>query len=762
MHPDNDESPDQWTDITGTNLGAKRMGHSKTLPKELASPFNDPIREDEVAEPQEFEIWEDAKSIPGSFVSDLPAWKEPQSTVRTVSPYPKPILQGGDDPNSEWETIAIDEETILKPSTRLRQRVEHGRLAFPVQDIMGRVRQATERAQRRNTDLIAPTSARKLAILPTFSTSNIPNDGLQRASSVYEDDKETCKPSFSSKQEAYTPEMSRALSKKRPFTFNFDRNVYGELVSSYSKSSSRASNDPFRYDGEGYSLFLNPSAEKEKVDDTVKVPVIKHVHLSPTSDEHPLSKLGEMVEATSGKKDTDGDWQTVTTEQAPHRALELTLRLNRDVGSSLADVSDASEDETFDQFIDASANSQKVRHTHHGRKGYDDISKTQTTSTGFPRQSHSVNRAQSRAAAAVRHLNRLSTDTSNMPKLSSKLSGLRKPVMSYNSLDSDPEQDEFETALPVSPNAVVETVSCRHKQWSGSIQRRDSQEILGLGTRDGDTPYKSRDFAHQSSLLDYSIPQLPFPLISLPEAALLQSERRKRGEEDHTEVGSMFAAKARSFTISTVSSYGPKTPNTPVYDAHYTSGLPKPQKAYQRHTPLRTLPYEPTQGQLNSSGILDTNSGSFFRTSLPTNTSLLSARFFRLSGFSARTRQRRDTLKHTSDAANLEYSFFSPSETELIRSAREDILYRRRQCPEEDGPQSRVFMVIVVITLLFPLIGLLALYGKFDATIAWYGKGQRGYLTAEQRGILKRQLFVEAVVYLGLIVSLSVYYSVHG
>lgn len=488
-----------------------------------------------------------------------------------------------------------------------------------------------------------------------------------------------------------------------------------------------------------------------------------------------------MVEASSGEKDTDGDWQTVTTEQAPHRALELTLRLNRDVGSSLADVSDASEDETFDKFIDASANSQKVRHTHDGRKGYDDISKTQTTSTGFPRQSHSVNRAQSRAAAAVPHLNRLSTDTSNKPKLSSKLSEMRKPVMSYNSLDSDPEQDEFEAALPVSPNAVVETVSRRHKQWSGSLRRRDSQEILGLGTRDGDTPYKSRDFAHQSSLLDYSIPQLPFPLISLPEAALLQSERRRRGEEDHTEVGSMFAAKARSFTISTVSSYGPKTPNTPVYDAHYTSGLPKPQKAYQRHTPLRTLrksspqkatrqtasdnvntAYEPTQGQLNSSGILDTNSGSFFRTSLPTNTSLLSARFFRLSGFSARTRQRRDTLKHTSDAPNLEYSFFSPSETELIRSAREDILYRRRQCPEEDGPQSRVFMLIVVLTLFFPLIGLLALYGKFDATIAWYGKGQRGYLTTEQRGILKRQLFVEAVVYLGLIVSLSVYYSVHG
>ncbi|KAG8409018.1 hypothetical protein J3458_020021 [Metarhizium acridum] len=172
--------------------------------------------------------------------------------------------------------------------------------------------------------------------------------------------------------------------------------------------------------------------------------------------------------------------------------------------------------------------------------------------------------------------------------------------------------------------------------------------------------------------------------------------------------------------------------------------------------------YDPTQGQLNSSAIIDTHSGSFFRNSLPTNTSLLSARFFRLSGFSARTtRERRDGPNHTS-RTHPEHGLLTPSETDLIHSAREDILCRRRRCPEEDAQQRRVFLVIFVMAVFFPPIGVLALYGKFDATIAWYGKGERGCLTQEQRSTLKQQLWVEGVLYIGLIISLVVYYSVHG
>lgn len=111
---------------------------------------------------------------------------------------------------------------------------------------------------------------------------------------------------------------------------------------------------------------------------------------------------------------------------------------------------------------------------------------------------------------------------------------------------------------------------------------------------------------------------------------------------------------------------------------------------------------------------------------------------------------------------NLEHSFFSPSENDLIHSARQDILNRRRQRSEEDKLQKRIFLLILVLTIFLPLIGLLALYGTFDATIAWYARGERECLTKQQRGTLKKQLWVEGVVYPALIVSLSVYYSIHG
>lgn len=70
-------------------------------------------------------------------------------------------------------------------------------------------------------------------------------------------------------------------------------------------------------------------------------------------------------------------------------------------------------------------------------------------------------------------------------------------------------------------------------------------------------------------------------------------------------------------------------------------------------------------------------------------------------------------------------------------------------------------MAILVLTIFFPLIGLLALCGKFDGTIAWYARGERACLTREQRGTLKQQLLVEAFLYPALIIALSVYYSVH-
>ncbi|KZZ93794.1 hypothetical protein AAL_05510 [Moelleriella libera RCEF 2490] len=56
--------------------------------------------------------------------------------------------------------------------------------------------------------------------------------------------------------------VAQIASRRRPATLSgLDQ---GNIITSYSKtSSSRASVDPFRFDGEGYSPFLKPSAEKD-------------------------------------------------------------------------------------------------------------------------------------------------------------------------------------------------------------------------------------------------------------------------------------------------------------------------------------------------------------------------------------------------------------------------------------------------------------------------------------------------------------------
>lgn len=284
-------------------------------------------------------------------------------------------------------------------------------------------------------------------------------------------------------------------------------------------------------------------------------------------------------------------------------ALELTLRLDKDVGSSLADVSDGSEDESFDHFLGATAGSQDSRESHQGGDVYSNANPRRAFFYRFSQPTYRNSRVSSaRPVATVRHLShlsRLSSDTSNKPKFSSKLSQMRKPIMSYSSLDSEPEQDNFDTTIPVSPDTVVEVVAPRRSNWSSPRYRQDSREILGLGTQDGNMIYKSRDFAPRNTA-DYNLPSLPFPLISLQEAALRQSHGITRDEADYTTAGSICDSKARPDTISTISSYGPKTPITPVADIPDTSSIPRPPRAYRRHSPARALRKSPSCNALRS------------------------------------------------------------------------------------------------------------------------------------------------------------------
>ncbi|KAF4510263.1 hypothetical protein G6O67_002165 [Ophiocordyceps sinensis] len=256
-------------------------------------------------------------------------------------------------------------------------------------------------------------------------------------------------------------------------------------------------------------------------------------------------------------------------------------------------------------------------------------------------------------------------------------------------------------------------------------------------------------------------PPLPFPLISLPEAARLQYFRRERGEEDHTDSAGSFAAKARSArsgTLSTMSSLlGPATPLSPFGDLPTVisaAGTARPSAAYQSHCQ-----------RMHPSLSLDTlctppHLSSVLRSSELTGSRQLWGDSRCEYGFRGQacgvSPQRR------AKQAQESFELFTRSEADLIESAREDMLYRRGLEVDEDKQPRFLFLGIMTVTILFPLVGLVALCGRFDSTISWYSHGEINSLTREQRAVLKQQLLVEAVVYPVLITVLAVYYSVHG
>ncbi|KAG6043269.1 hypothetical protein E4U39_004758 [Claviceps sp. Clav50 group G5] len=843
MRSDSGESS-QWSDVTEA-IASRGHGFSrKNQSTYLRDPFSDPRHEDKVIQLRSFEALKASRSepCPEDFVLEHPSRRLHSARRSQTDGYLTSAIHGGrkeDNEEREQESTDFAMDTATQASSIVSSFAE---LSPSRQTHMQNTVTALSAQQRRDT-LVQPSSysmdmdegtprAAKLITLHRVDA------GCVRTSSIYEDDigfrhadatynyNYTCDPIGSTRASA---------PKRRPATLGFE--AYGELKHSNSKSSSRASADPFRFDGERYSPFLKPSAERDvsralyqddskltgiategtaqmqtsfhsrpqKVEDAVKVPVRNHAALPAATEEHPISQqqldlrdvsVEEDLAGMQRQHDIDDDWQTVTTEQTrPHRALELTLRLDRDVGSSLADVSSAPDDE-FDQFIGAANREsqfisaqnypplQRVLGTNvaanHPTSGAHDTSRViGATDRSFRQSYQKHHRRPARAAAAIRHLSRrLSPDLLKTQ--------MRYPSPSYESLGSDISKDYSQTG-PQNPRTGFHDHDAGHQggqdsppyrsdHWPVSTLRLDSQELLGHGTHPannhGSPGHAPRPFATAAAAAaaaaaataattattGSSLPRFPFPLISLPEAAALQSQRRERGEEDHSDPGPAFAAKARSCTVSTTSSNGPYTPGSP---ARGSCWLGKPKQAYRPPKQAHTL-----QPQRSSDLLRQEPQGSYFQASVPRSISLLSARFFRLSNLSTRARDRGVQHLRPVPSAQQRYfhhhSFFTPSQTDLIRSAREDILFRRRHHSEDDPPQRLIFTVILVLTIAFPLIGLLALWGKFDGTIAWYARGERGCLTGEQRATLKQQLLVEVVLYPALIIALSVYYSVHN
>jgi hypothetical protein len=134
---------------------------------------------------------------------------------------------------------------------------------------------------------------------------------------------------------------------------------------------------------------------------------------------------------------------------------------------------------------------------------------------------------------------------------------------SFESLDSEPPED----LVAFSYDAMSKTDKFSWSRIRQNLGREPPKPALTVfdqplyrpGIQETTRSPTQTHVPHDVFLSE--IPQLPFPLISLPEAAMLQHFRRERGEEDHTEPSGSFISRTRHGTVSTVAStHRPDTP----------------------------------------------------------------------------------------------------------------------------------------------------------------------------------------------------------
>lgn len=203
-------------------------------------------------------------------------------------------------------------------------------------------------------------------------------------------------------------------------------------------------------------------------------------------------------------------------------------------------------------------------------------------SAAFPQNSsREVRQPSARAAAAAirRFSNSFRRGSSPQRQTNvNKIFEMNTLQSSYESLDSEPGRHwvSEQTAVPDGRGDKAPKF-----RWSRVRQNlgRDppktpltifDQPLYRPGIKEVADPKPQSHVPHDEFLNE--IPRLPFPLISLPEAAMLQYFRRERGEEDHTDPTNSFAGRRRPGTFSTVSSSNcPQTPVPARFDFHQGS-----------------------------------------------------------------------------------------------------------------------------------------------------------------------------------------------
>lgn len=291
----------------------------------------------------------------------------------------------------------------------------------------------------------------------------------------------------------------------------------------------------------------------------------------------------------------EGDWQTVVTD-GPFGSMQGEFKdsLAKGTGSSLADVSDAFE---CDYYLHEHESTDRI--IQHPQQGSDPVSyhvrndkRTAVPifmpksrgdgSGGFPKNSlRDFKQSPSRASDAISHFSNVFHRETFSPRFQkqSNLPGVESRLNTYQSLSSDLD-------LPRGVGDLTPTPAARQERngrfrWSRIRENlgRDppktpltifDQPLYRRGIMGKFGSQKSSHVPHDDFLA--KIPRLPFPLISLPEAAMLQYFRRERGEEDHTDPSVSFAARGRSGTASTISTSNlPQTPPSGRSDVPATS-----------------------------------------------------------------------------------------------------------------------------------------------------------------------------------------------
>ncbi len=261
-----------------------------------------------------------------------------------------------------------------------------------------------------------------------------------------------------------------------------------------------------------------------------------------------------MLRLRDGTPNThESDWETVTSDHLFSRQKMTQFQAHVENGSSVADVSDT------------------VSYDYCGTS-HPPVAFTSGSRYGTVRKPSTRMSTRTRLQAAIRRVSSSLDNIATSRERGTQAFEMRQFNGSFDSLNSAASSEYFGGG----------------NHWQGFESSRDPQRVLFAEVPPTDVTNGS-----------IGIPRLPFPLISLPEAAKLQKSRIERGEEDHTDPASSFVTRAYSETRSTISSTNsPRTPRSVLFSHSQIGGsrdhVDKSSPAYSRWDSPRSYGTHPS------------------------------------------------------------------------------------------------------------------------------------------------------------------------